>query len=1189
VKPFDLLNAPLAGTHLIEASAGTGKTYTLEGLFLRLVLEEGMAPGAILVVTFTQAATDELKERIYRKLVTARRAFGGAAVEDELIVRLAAACSEPVQGRQMIRQAISEFDQAAIFTIHGFCQRVLYENAFETRTLFDTELIEDQTLLARRIAQDFWRNHLYEAPPEVIAHVTRHLYGPEALLPLLADGANPHLRILPRFAEKPTLEHLETFRRAAEDLRRLWPHARTNVQRSFSDPVLSGTVYGGLKPDPKTGGRSRRDRKVADLMAAMDGLACGGRILPPLFDDFEKFTSAVLQRAARRGKTPLRHPFFETCDALHDAASSLEKELDLHLAWLKTQAVAAFRSQLPARKRDLNVQSFDDLLNQVHQALTSEAGEALALAVRGKYQAVLIDEFQDTDGIQFEIFDRIFNRSGGVPLFFIGDPKQAIYGFRGADIFTYMQAARQSPLRCTLRQNWRSTQGLVAAVNAIFTNAPRPFLYDAIPFEAGLSANRQPETPGKPLTFWYLDARTHGIEGRPVAKRTAEPLIAAAVSGEIARLLREGPPGVEAGDVAVLVRTNRQARLMKHTLTNAGMPAVLHSTAPADARALRAALATRMWGKNAASLLAIDTDKDDWQSLQQRVLAYHRMWQDHGFMRMMRRLLADEDMAVRLIRLPDGERRLTNVRHLGEVLHQTACEQNLSMPSLVSWLAAQRDPSSPRLEAHQLRLESDAAAVRIVTIHKSKGLEYPVVFCPFAWQDSKVRGATLRFHDPEHAYRPTLHVNAGQEDACRRWAQNELLAENLRLLYVALTRAKSRCYVVWGRIRAAETSALAYLLHAGTEPSHGSMPVDAVGRLAEAMAAKTDEDYLADLEDLVARHPDCLAVEALPTTGTAYRPLPTPATEMNSRNFSGSIDRRRSIVSYSSLVAQPTAVADLPDHDEAATIFDSASPLNAAETEMEDGGPTDMFGFPKGARSGIFFHDILEQMDFAVDARAAREDLVTRKLAEYGFDGRWQDVVLQTLQQLLEIGLPAGTGDIRLCRLSAAQRVHEMEFYFPLDNTDPGALGRLLDPLHGRALHSSDGKRIADPTFNPPRGLMKGFIDLVFEHRDKYYVVDWKSNHLGTARADYHEERLREVMTEQLYNLQAMIYTLAVDQYLRLRRSDYSYQLHFGGVFYVFLRGVNLRWGPRYGVFASRAGADSLQALRDALIPGPDR
>ncbi|MCJ7829981.1 MAG: UvrD-helicase domain-containing protein, partial [Desulfobacterales bacterium] len=756
MRTFDLLDTPLEGVNLIEASAGTGKTYTIEGLWLRMILERQLPVEQVLVVTFTKAAVEELKLRIRRKLQSALKACRGEAVADGFVQTLVKRQAPGALEIQALRHALIDFDRAAIFTIHGFCQRLLFENAFETGSLFDTELVSDPGAFSQQIADDFWRHHFYDAPPELIAFaLSRGIIGPEAFAELVQWSQVPALRVIPD-PGRPSLESLTPYRESLDRLRASWATSRADAIAFLNDPGLSGTVYGSLKPGRSGGNSSPRGLKIGGLVEGMDRFLDPRRSGFPLFAGFEKITAAKIDRARRRGHVRPLPPVFALCQEAFERAQALEAESERFLVYLKASALRFARSALKQLKLQRNVQFFDDLLLRVKRALDSPSGTALADAVRRRYQVALVDEFQDTDPVQYEIFSRLFGTPPSL-LFMIGDPKQAIYSFRGADIFAYLKAARDADLKYTLRDNWRSSPGLIRAVNTLFSNTPKPFLFDEITFEHGRAGAPHAEADDRwhpPLTLWFLPSEGQ----RPMGKTEAVQRISRAVAEEIGRLLvapaAATGAGVQAGEIAVLVRTNRQANLIKRCLTDLRLPAVLHSAGcvfdspealevervlaslvdPGDERRFRTALTTSLLGARADVL---DGEAEESMFLETRREAfrtYSQVWHRRGFIRMFRLMMAREDVRPRLLSLPEGERRLTNVLQLEELLQRESIEAKLKPSGLLKRLAELRQRSESRLEEHQLRLESDAEAVKIVTIHKSKGLEYPVVFVPFGWE-----------------------------------------------------------------------------------------------------------------------------------------------------------------------------------------------------------------------------------------------------------------------------------------------------------------------------------------------------------------------------------------------------------------------------------------------------------------------
>jgi exodeoxyribonuclease V beta subunit len=1201
----------LEGINLIEASAGTGKTYTIENLFLRLILEKQLQVDQILVVTFTNAATEELKDRIRSKLLQAEKAFTQGSAKDPLLIALLERQANHTAAIALIHDALVEFDRAPIFTIHGFCARILFEHAFETSNLFDTELISDPSEWERDVAEDFWRRHFYDAPLECIHYLMQKLKGPASFQQLLAKIGAAEMDIIPQI-RKPDLKALPAFRKAYQHVKNQWSDSRQAVTKALRDPSISGTHYGSLKSAQKSADLTRRDLTILSLSEAMDQYVAPNSTGFPLFKNFEKFTAQKLQASVRKGQTPPRHGFFAACDVLYRCAVELEIELQQYLVYLKRQFLAVAPSEMKAQKSEKNIQFFDDLLILVKQALVSKEGSPLVDAVRQKYHAALVDEFQDTDSVQYEIFSRLFSGPDSL-LFMIGDPKQAIYSFRGADVFSYLKAARDARTKFTLTENWRSEPRLIAAVNTFFSNLKTPFLFEEISFKParpGKESTQDSQNSAAPLTIWYLDSRAYSKQDKPVTKTAATHLIAAAVAEEIYRITDAEAGSWLPGDIAVLVRTNRQARRVKICLSAKGLPSVLYSTGnifdtheameiekvllsicvPDNPEFIKAALAMDMMGARGEELLAAGLDVNQWENQLIRIREYAQVWQRYGFMPMFRRLLNRESIRQRLLSFADGERRLTNVLHLAELIHQESTRRNLGMRGTMKWLAEQRDPRSPRLEEHQLRLESDAQAVNIVTIHKSKGLEYPVVFCPYGWEGSFIKDPEIIFHQPDTSdggQRLTMDLGSDSYAVHRICAQNELLAENIRLLYVALTRAKSKCYLAWGRINTAESSALAYLLHADKGAQNAQQPPDMVADLKRQVSAKTDEDRLMDLKQLAQKSHDSIEITLLPDPSDRRFLGPSATTdELRCRLFTGAVDTSWKVSSYSALVSRRIADIDLPDRDALGGFVRHLA--DTAEDEIDFRAPAvhdNIFAFPKGSHAGNFFHDVLEHLDYTAASSDISHETIQRALQAYGFDSAWHHVVADTIAHVLHVPLVPDRPELTLSEIGAQHRINEMEFYFPLNTIRPST----LQSVFKRHSHHQSGMnfpaQLEKLKFNPVGGFMKGYMDLIFQHQDRFFLVDWKSNYLGPTIDSYRRDALAEVMHTNFYILQYHLYVLALCQYLRLRNPTFRYDTDFGGAFYIFIRGIDQHRSPESGIYFDRPKATLINALGKALIP----
>jgi exodeoxyribonuclease V beta subunit len=527
-----------------------------------------------------------------------------------------------------------------------------------------------------------------------------------------------------------------------------------------------------------------------------------------------------------------------------------------------------------------------------------------------------------------------------------------------------------------------------------------------------------------------------------------------------------------------------------------------------------------------------------------------------------------------------GERKCTNLLHLSEVLQQASMDKKLGMVGLVKWLSEQRNPQTPRLDEYQMRLERDEAAVKIVTIHRSKGLEYPVVFCPFAWDGSRIRGADepFTFHDQNDAMRLTIDLGSANRVENRITAEIENLAENLRLVYVAMTRAKQRCYFVWGCMNDTETSAPAYLFHGRKDDRE-----DAVSATARRFEGLTDTDILHDLKCLVGKADGAMELSYMPVGPSHSLAQKMGACEdLVCRHFSGTIDCSWKVTSFSSLVSGAAYHEDTVDHDTEAGL------ALQERMALSDGalgpGPKNFFDFPKGSGAGNFVHDVFENLDFVEDDFSRIERLVGEKLREHGFDESWKDATCRMIDKVLSVSLEMDRPDFTLSRIQNRDRLNELSFYFPINLLSQQNLHEVLGEHFFTTRPLQFPESLENLSFSPVKGFMRGFIDMVFQFEGRYYIVDWKSNHLGDSGQDYGQFELAGAMAAHYYYFQYLLYTVALHQYLGLRVAGYTYEKDFGAIYYVFVRGVDGDVGPQYGVFRDRPSAALVEKLTECLL-----
>lgn len=1228
---FDLLDAPLEGSNLIEAGAGTGKTHNIVGLFVRLVVEKELCARDILVVTYTIAATEELRDRIRRRLVETEKTLlqgrGDDPFSGGLIQKIRRARRED-RARRLLKAAIRDFDEAAIFTIHSFCRRMLQEHAFESGALFDTELIPDEDTIKSEFAQDFWRRHFYEAPREFVAYSLERRLGPDYYLDLLQKArSGPTVTLVPEAApQDPDRMHNEIrlYRSLFRDLTSLWNAEKEAVGERLRRPGLNRRIYG---------------KNVPPLLEALEEFFTRATVPFPLMKGFEKITANKIGASLNKGYEAPEHPFFQLAGRFYDQAEALGRLFEDHLLFLRAEIIRQAETELSLRKQRRNVLTYDDLLNRLYRALQTDQGRDLSRKIRNRFKAVLIDEFQDTDPVQYTIFKSLFlskenGRQG--PFFVIGDPKQAIYAFRGADIFAYIEACRAMDRIYTLQNNWRSEPGLLEAVNTLFGRAEKPFLYDEIRYQPLCAADKPNREflviDGRneaPFHWWLIpeenaEQRDEGTapsgnaDPGGLSKTALYPRVSAAVASETARLIRLGSEGrarigerpLQAEDIAILVRTNREADIMRDALVRWNIPHVVSSresvfdspeaedvrrillavSEPKNPGLVRAALLTDIMGRNGDDLPELSQNEAGWEDILINFHTCHTLWLSRGFIRMFRSFLESGHIPSRILTLTGGERRLTNLLHIGELLHQAETAGHLAMHDLIQWLTDRIGSEETHPEEYELRLERGEKAVRVVTIHKSKGLEYPIVICPFFWGNTergKKRDHVL-YHAPEQFYAPVLDLGSPDfEDHCRLY-EEESLAEDIRLLYVALTRARHRTCCVWGRIRNAPYSGPAYLFHQGPEQVETGL----VQSARERYRSLSRDEFLQDLESFARASGNTIQISPLPVADEKpYQPAASSET-LNCRHFSGKIDSSWKIASYTSLTADRFGQEGPADDDLAMRREMEPAPEEEPGTRIAAGPDSpDMFEFPAGTKAGIFLHDILEKIDYRGNDPAEARNLVADKLSQYGYEARWLPAVLDMVKKVTATPLPMPGGAERFLTLSAIanqNRLNEVAFYFPLRRISPEDLDRIFRKgaaMPDSRLSQAPGLRCTERLrFSPLEGYLKGFIDLIFRFEDRFYLADWKSNHLGRRIQNYGQDELLKVMDEGEYFIQYHLYALALHQYLALRVPGYRYEDHFGGVYYLFIRGMDPAHGVSTGIFHDRPPLALLETMRRKLI-----
>ncbi|MBD3610060.1 MAG: exodeoxyribonuclease V subunit beta [Gammaproteobacteria bacterium] len=1169
---LDPLTIPLTGVNLIEASAGTGKTYTIASLYLRLLIDslnddKVLSVRDILVVTYTNAATQELRERIRARIREALQYVKHGTPEnpDTLLVELLQLVDDQRQLRLHLENELTCIDEAAIYTIHGFCQRMLVENAFESGALFENEFIQNEDLLLDEIIRDYWRTHFYEVNSGLALQIRSRWSSPAALKAEIRPHLNkPELLILPNISKQEINEQL--FTNQLNEIKAIWSRDKQEIESLLMEDKNISRTKGQYKKED-----------LAQHIAELDEYLHSTPMPFVLPYGFELFTQSILDSKVttakqKKGLLAPQHPFFDACEQLQKLVNGL-------LLHTIIDAIHWCQQQLQLRKQNQALLSYDDLLTHLRSALYSDTGELLAAHIRSQFPFAMIDEFQDTDPLQYQIFSSIYKSEYECGFYMIGDPKQAIYSFRGADIFTYMKAkqATDNNNQFTLDTNWRSSSNLIAALNSLFGHNPAPFIYagkidyhavNASPLadkKALLINNKQPCA----LNIWHSEG-TEDKKGKLVAwgKEKAREHFAHICANEVANLIRQGKDGeamigsrgLQSSDIAILVRDRFEAQTIRIALSRKNIASAYYTrdsvfassealelylllqaiAEPGRDELIRAALVSNLVAMNALELDTLVQDELQWEQVQLQFHQYHDDWLKHGFMSMFQRLLHDNEISHRLLSHMDGERRLTNLLQLAELI-QAAGREHHGIENQLLWIQQQIAHPDGDADEQRLRLESDEGLVKVVNIHTSKGLEYPVVMLPFLWSSkSSKKDQAVYFHTLDDEAKSCLHLSP--DDTTVAIAEQERLAEDTRLLYVALTRAKYLCYFACGNIRDMEKSALGWLL---------------------SEADKEPDVLLARIKQLVTTSAGNITLATANESASIAKTVIKPGI-LSSRLAQRHLHWRWRMTSYSGLTAGQEHVP----HEFGSREEDS-------EAEMEHDAHT-IFQFPKGARAGTFMHQIFEDIEFdsVTDKQLSIE--VNDQLQRYGFEEHWRPVIEKMVRDVLTT--PLDDAGLSLSLLTSDKRIAEMEFQYPIHNVQAAALNNIVAGLgeytqHGPVLN-----------FDPASGIMRGFVDLIFEHNNKYYIVDYKSNWLGTRVEDYQHDALQSVIASHRYDLQFLIYTLATHRYLSANLEDYDYHKHIGGVYYLFLRGMRRDSGNN-GIYFAKPELELIEQL-DAVMMG---
>ncbi|WP_371372351.1 exodeoxyribonuclease V subunit beta [Thalassotalea aquiviva] len=1163
---------PLTGCHLIEASAGTGKTYNITRIYLRMLLEQKVAVENILVMTFTKAATEEIRGRIDEFLRQALNNWDTLVADksDPFFYQLGQSI-EQKQAKILLKHALLSLDDAAIFTIHSFCKRVLSQQAFASKMTFNANMEADDSTLVLEAVQDHYR--LLAKADDIKAYQTfvakwdtpskflstfRGLIATNTLIEYTTqDGLNQQIQA----SAKESVDMLD--QHEALIFNELINNKSGKIKQNRIDEFSIHRQYFQQLAHATL-------NQIEHLLTQQP--------------DFKFFSANRLPKS--KDKAEIKNALkcaFSVCEKLKNQIKNYHLEIEQAQVYgLVLEAVDAIKQRIAVSKSMQNLLNFDDLILQLAKAIENEHNQdqqPLTNALRRQYPIALVDEFQDTDAEQFAILDKVYfaknlpsapsnirpsaqplaPTNNELALYLIGDPKQAIYGFRGGDIFTYLKAAAQVDCQWVMDTNWRSAKAMISGYNHLFyggdlnTKSKDVFKYNIqylpvkpAPIAPAVGIKDPKDKKALQFVNFIDDERYAGSKNEMKIEFRHE--IANWCANEVARLLSQASlttkdddtsQPIQAHDIAILVRDGSEAEEIKQALARQNIAcvyksqranlfasaaaidfiAVLHAIINTDdERAFIVALAGPYFGKTASELYQLQQNEAYWEHLRSDFNQLKGIWFKRGFMAMALHLLHQHYPGAK----DNTERQLTNIIHLFELL-QTASQRYKQPQELLAYL--QQQCENPAGSEAELRLESDANLVQIVTLHGSKGLEYPVVFVPFASRhkspvkfNRRIKDV-LSYHDKDGQHK--LHI--GMQKVALQAMADEGYAEDIRLLYVAITRAKYRCYLGCANFSEAHLSSL-----------------------GQCLGMSNGQDFQTIVSQFQALDPSSIGLEQV-ISGDYHASRLDSQDEpdvLSVAKFNGKIERDWWLSSFTALTRNIRHGGKMePDRD-----LGEDSEVILAKHQIR-------YAIAKGARTGNFLHDLLEWVDFTAPNWTVT---ASRALDKYGDlpSGFARQDVYDWLDQILDCHL--NTQGLNLRQLPVASTLREAEFYFPMENVDIRALEAVVLTFRRQLTTAEDvSQHIRLPSVGQLKGMMHGFIDLIFEHNNKYYVCDYKSSHLGDARQCYQPARLEQHVCSHFYDLQFLIYSLALHRYLGRRVENYQFEQHFGGVYYLYLRGMH--------------------------------
>lgn len=1121
-QDFNASTVALAEHNLIEASAGTGKTYSIAVLVLRLLLEKEIKIQEILMVTFTKAAVAELEERIRLFVRLAYKVAQGETIKDDTITKIVnnVKGKNAEQIKEILKTAVLFLDETSVLTIHSFCQQTLNEFAFETNQLFGVDLMQDSSAILEDETNRFWRKNVTCIPSNLLALFLNHGLDKNTIKTTVSNHLAGKSYLTYNAAEDYNFTE-QSFKNITEELKK----------QQFLVDEQTKNLYKYIQVN--------RD----NLIAQCEGNASARKSLLPVIDDVESFLAAIEKSKTTKYVTSLFPEILEQQKVLSDLVDSQSELIKSNVKRINCNGITQIGLGINTYKSRYNQITFDDLITKLHQAFYERPSKNLQACLQQKYKAVFVDEFQDTDRLQFEIFEKAFAEN--TILFYIGDPKQSIYAWRKADIFTYFKAKDAVDNLYGMNQNFRSSEQLIKAMNVFFLPTPdfETFYFKDCEQKINYIPVASPKNNTKG-NLYHNNKICTPIQITDCAKKDD---VFSSLTEQILEILNNKDYQISVDgkkrnvlpqDIGILIRTNKEGVQIKKSLSRYGIPAItiddgrvlqsheavyllylLQAIADINRANINKALLSPFTTFKEENILALNNDL-----VIERFRAYKVSWEQDGVYAALKLWISDFDIQSKLLSgvNSEGERLITNLYQLLEILHKTQTRKNLNSLELISWLKRGIEGMETEGDEFEQRIENDEEAIKIVTIHKSKGLEYKIVFAPTLDMnaDSKHNDVSFRTTDKGYVSAEKKELSTAQREEAITQAEQE----NRRLIYVAVTRTVSQCYIYRINNSYYKTSSLSYFTNVLKDINQPELIAFSTG-----VTAPSEKRYYQP--------------EGSIATQTEKKPFEFQLLQQNWRRMSYSMLSANHSVSLKLKSAQ-----DNNDYDD--FIFNQLK---------------------KGVKTGNMLHFIFENIYFHDQTKwpSVIEEAIKRYVPKQ--EETYQPMLMRMLNHVLGATITIDDDEFKLADVSSYKCIHELEFDFNVSDFIPAHLNQL----------STDDMLVDAKPNGTLEGIMNGKIDLFFEHKNKYYVLDWKSNFLGDAVSNYDKDSLTLAMNENNYHLQYLIYSLAVKKYLESRILNFNFKYQFGGVIYLFVRGM--RSDLQTGIFTAKPDIKTIGNLNARL------